>query len=136
MKTVLKSDLESVQVMKLDTDQRLVTYWANVTKMNGEIVVDSQGEYIETEDLQHAMIDFMRYFRELKKAHDKNSWIGTVVEAITFTKELKEFLGIADAMPQEGALITAYIHDEPTWNEIKAGMYPMASIGGRAMVED
>ncbi len=115
---------------KFDDDEQLVFGWANVSmRVDGELVVDRQGDIIEPEVLEKAAYNFMLDFRESGVNHEGPS-IGQVVESVVFTPDKLEAMGVAkDALPL-GWWIGVKLEDQAVFKAVKAGKLPMFSIQG------
>ena len=114
-------------IQKLDEDQRLIYGWASIIEENGNIVVDKQGDIIETQDLVNAAHD---YIIESREAHEMHEGVvkGKTVESIVFTKEVQKALGID--LNKVGWFICQKIDDDNTWEAVKSGRIKSFSIGG------
>lgn len=126
--TLRKSDAEG-QVLKLDEEQRLVWGWASVSNINGELVIDKQGDIIEPRTLEKAATNFMLGSRNGLTMH-KGDPTTTIVHSMLFTEDVKKAFGIES--PYEGWMIAVKVHDEETWQQVKAGEFKGFSIGGTA----
>jgi hypothetical protein len=121
------------QIIKLDEEQRIVWGWASVTSLNGEPIVDRQGDVIEPRVLEKAATEFMLGARNGLTMH-KGTPTTTIVHSMLFTDDVKKAFGIES--PYEGWLIAVKVHCEDTWNAVKQGQFKGFSIGGRAIRED
>lgn len=134
-KALLESALPSaVDVLKVDTDQRLVTGWASVIENpDGSPLADHEGDMIDEDELVQAAHEFIKD-RAAGDMHRRITGIGEIVESLVVTKALKKALHLPDTVPV-GWLITVKVTDEPTWIKVKKGEYRMFSIGGSAVRE-
>ena len=119
-------------VCKVSEDQRLVYAWASVIEENGEPVFDFHGDRIDVEELVKAAHRSLRIMvgKEMHRGEGK----AEVVESMVLTKELQSALGID--LKKVGWLVAMKVHDDGLWSDIKAGRYPMLSIGGRGLREE
>jgi len=121
------------QIIKLDEEQRVVWGWASVTSLNGEPIVDSQGDIIEPRVLEKAATEFMLGARNGLTMH-KGEPTTTIVHSMLFTDDVKKAFGIES--PYEGWLIAVKVHCEKTWDQVKQGQFRGFSIGGKAIRKD
>lgn len=125
---------KSVEVAKLDDEQQLVFGWAWVSKdANGELVVDSQGEAIEPDDLELAARDFMVNARGAGQMHEGEA-IGNVVESFVLTPEKAKTMGIETQAV--AWWVGMHIPDEEAFAKVKSGEFSMFSIQGLAETVD
>ena len=116
-----------LEIKKIDEDERLVFGWFSVVEQNGELIKDSQGDFIEPDQLEKAAYDFVLDARIAGEGHVRKG-VGQLVESIVFTKEKQEVLGIdVGCIGWWGGF---HIDDDNVWDKIKKGEYPMFSIGG------
>jgi len=133
--TKVRCHPHNLTVIKSDDDSRLVFGWANVAvRVNGEQIIDWQGDAIDTGDLEKAAYAYVADFGTAGEMHQRGG-VGHVIESIVFTKEKAAALGIpADILP-EGWWIGFKITDDEVWEKIKSGEYSMFSIEGEAIRE-
>jgi Putative phage serine protease XkdF len=125
-----------LQIVKVSDELRLVFGWANVTLMDGEEVVDTQNDVMESQVLVKAFMDFMSSSRTGGLMHLRDEagapvGVGEVVFAFPFTADLKKAFGIE--MPAEGVVIGFRADDDAVWKAVKDGKLQAFSIGGRAV---
>jgi hypothetical protein len=118
------------EILKVDSDERLVWGWAYVSTLNGEVSVDHSDESVGPETLVKAATNFMLSVRTAKAMHQGDS-VGEVVHSFPLTKELGQALGVTS--DKEGWIICMKIHDEEVWQSVKSGKLSAFSIGGRAL---
>lgn len=133
--TKVRGHPHNLTVIKSDDDSRLVFGWANVAvRVDGEQIIDWQGDAIDTGDLEKAAYAYVADFGTAGEMHQRGG-VGHVIESIVFTKEKAAALGIpADILP-EGWWIGFKITDDEVWEKIKSGEYSMFSIEGEAIRE-
>lgn len=134
---------------KLNTDKHLAFGWANVCKVDGELLTDRQGDIVVPEDLEEAVYAYnqasrmggdmhMRtdgveiYDQSLERPGDSPVHVSDLVESMMFTAEKKAALGLPDDFP-EGWWIGMKYHDEGVWDDIKAGRRTGFSMHGKGM---
>lgn len=124
------SNDSGAQVLKVDEDQRMVWGWASVSTIKGMLLLDTQEDAIEADELVKMTTDFMEDVRTAKAMHEGGQ-VGTVVHSLPLTNELAKSLGLT--LPdQEGWIVGVKIHDDDTWAAVKSGELSAFSIGGRA----
>jgi hypothetical protein len=131
---------------KLDDSKHLAFGWANVCKIDGELITDKQGDIIDPDDLEDAAYDYVLHSRTGGDMHLRTDghdvypqekarpgdWpipVAEVVESMMFTAEKKEALGLPDEFP-EGWWIGMKYHDEDVWQDIQAGRRAGFSVHG------
>jgi 8-oxo-dGTP pyrophosphatase MutT (NUDIX family) len=120
------------KVAKVKEDEGLVSGWANVSvNADGSVPLDWQDDIIRPEVLEKAAISFMMEYRGSGEMHQGDSK-GIVVESMVFTKEKQKVLGIPEGCVPEGWFITVKVTDPEVFSAVKAGIYRMFSIQGRA----
>jgi hypothetical protein len=119
---------------KFDDDKRIAFGWASVTKKDGVPVVDRQGDYITTEDLEDAAYRYnltSRVGGDMHKRNgDKAHHVSDLIESVVFTDEKKRAMGLPDDFP-EGWWVGYKFHDPEVWQEVKVGKKAGFSIHGR-----
>jgi hypothetical protein len=135
MRTTPKRNLKKMNenVIKIDEEQRIVWGWASVTSLNGETIVDKQGDIIEPRTLEKAATEFMLGARNGLTMH-KGEPTTTIVHSMLFTDDVKKAFDIES--PYEGWLIAVKVHCDETWDQVKKGQFKGFSIGGKATRRD
>lgn len=124
---------EHMEVLKIDEEQRIIYGWASVTKVNGELLIDRQGDMIETDTLHKAVNDFMENVRVGKLMHQGEP-VGMIVHSFPVSKEICDALGIQT--DKEGWITGYKVYDDQIWSDVKSGKYAAFSIGGAAVMEE
>jgi cation transport regulator ChaB len=132
-------EYSSVNITKIDEEQRLVFGFFSINKIDGELVEDLQGDYIPTESLEKAAYDFVLNARIAGERHIRKG-VGRLVESIVFTEEKQKAIG--ECLRKQG--ISASINlgcegwfggfkidNEEVWKMVVSGEYPAFSIGGK-----
>ena len=137
-------ELKKMDLLKVDTDKRLVFGWFNICTINDKLVKDFQGEEIPTSVLEEGSYNFVLNYRMAGEEHMRKG-IGRLVECVMFTKEKCEAMvkslkaqGIEASIDLkcEGMWGGFYIDDDEIWEQIKKGNYPAFSIGGKKVVDN
>jgi hypothetical protein len=128
IRDIVKKDEDSMmEIKKIDEDERMVFGWFSVVEKDGELIKDSQDDYIEPMELEKAAYSYVLDARIAGDSHVRKG-VGQLVESIVFTKEKQEALGID--LGHVGWWGGFHINDDNVWDKIKKGEYPMFSIGG------
>jgi cation transport regulator ChaB len=120
------------QILKQDSEERLVYGWAYVSTDKGEISLDHSGEFVRPDQIAKAATNFMLTMRTAKSMHTGGK-IGEVVHSMPLTHEISKALGIQS--DREGWLVAIKVYDDQVWQDVKSGKLAAFSIGGRALKE-
>lgn len=120
------------QILKQDSDERLVYGWAYVSTDKGVISLDHSGEFVRPDQIAKAATNFMLSMRTAKRMHSGGK-IGEVVHSMPLTHEISKALGIQS--DREGWLVAIKVYDDQVWQDVKSGKLSAFSIGGRALKE-
>lgn len=120
---------------KFDTDKRQVFGWASIVEMNGEPVVDLQGDYISADEIEKAAYSYVQKSRKGGDMHRRNGeeahHVSDMIESVIFTPEKIEKMGLAPGALPTGWWVGYQINDEDTWDLVKSGKRTGFSIHGR-----
>lgn len=127
---------QTANISKIDEERRLVFGWANVAvRKDGNVVIDSQDDYIPPDELEAAAYEFNLTFRATGERHVGTAK-GRLVESFMVTPEKLEKMGLApDALPI-GWWVGFKIDDDRAWEGVKKGEYNMFSIQGSGLREE
>lgn len=128
---------------EIDEDQRTAFGWASVTEIGGQPVVDRQGDYITTEDIEKAAYEYVHKSRVGGDMHkrtpsmmgDSAHKVSDMIESVVFTDEKIAKMGLPDDFPR-GWWVGYKIHDDETWNLVKSGERTGFSIHGKGVRKD
>lgn len=130
-----------VELLKIDEEQHNVWGIFSVSKIGDELVVDSQNDVIQPEELEKAAHNFsLSANRQMNNKHEQVQ-VGQLIESFVLSPEKGEFLEKAlkdmgaEATIKPGATIWFggfHVEDEKTWDLIKSGEFKSFSIGGQA----
>lgn len=116
-------------MLRKDDDQRLVFGWAAVATVDGETLVDRQGDAYESTDvIEKAAYEFMEDSRVGGDMHVRKG-IGHVVESFVLTKAKAASMGLAEPR-LEGWFIGMRVTDDGVWDRVKKGELTAFSIAG------
>lgn len=120
-------------VSKAMDDKRQVYGWASITEMNGQPVVDLQGDYVTIEEIEKAAHKYIASSRKGGDMHlrdgDNPVHVADLIESVVITQEKKEALGLPADSPT-GWWVGMQVNDEETWRKVRSGERPMFSIHG------
>lgn len=115
---------------KSDEELRMVYGWASqIEDGEGNIVVDSQGDVIQLKTLMDAAHGFMKEARNAGTMHEKTRGVGTVVESLIVTPDIRKALGMPEG--PVGWFIGMKVDDDEAWEGVKSGKYKAFSVGGK-----
>ena len=119
---------KSADILKLDSERRIVWGWAYVSTIKGALQTDTQGDSITPAEMEKMADRFMSSARMAKAMHEGDQ-VGEVIHSLPLTAELAKAFGIeAD---REGWLIGMKVHDDEVWKQFKDGTLKGFSIGGK-----
>lgn len=133
VETLMNKNDNEFQVLKVDEEHKIIYGWGSVTKINDELIVDRQGDIIETDTLVKAINEFMEGVRVGKVMHEGEQ-VGQIVHSFPVTKEIGDALGIHS--DKEGWIVGYKVYDDNIWQDVKSGKYTAFSIGGSAVKEE
>lgn len=125
-----------LKVVKVNEELRLVFGWANVTMYDGEEVIDTQNDVMDSQVLVKGFMDFMSESRVGGVMHlrDQNGapvGAGEIVFAFPFTADVKKAMGID--IPEEGVVIGFRADSDAVWEAVKSRKLQAFSIAGQAV---
>jgi hypothetical protein len=135
-------DLEwSGTISKFDSDKRLVFGWASIAKVNGEPVIDRQGDYVPIETTEDAAYKYVIHSRKGGDMHRRVTKAGfgvkdeplhtsDLVESVVVTQEKLDAWGLTEEQLPLGWWVGFKVHDDEQWDLVKAGKRPAFSIHG------
>jgi hypothetical protein len=115
----------SGEISKMDTDKRQVFGFCTVTHVNGEPVIDLQGDYVPLEEIEKAAYGDMHTRDGEQPLHTSD-----MIESVIITPEKLESWGLAkDAMPY-GWWVGFKVNDDDQWEKVKKNERTGFSIHG------
>lgn len=124
----------SYNVIKVDTDRRLVFGWAQVCTKGGEDYYDTDAQHIPENITLDAWSDFMRNGRVNKAMHSGDQ-VGDVAFAFPAFADIFKSLGL-NIGDQSGIIVGVYVNNDEVLNKYHTGVYKGFSVGGSANWED
>ena len=119
-------------VTKVDADKQLVFGWVTLTEVNGEQVVDKQGDIISENEMESMAYNYVLTCRTAGEMHEKVG-VGKLVESVVFSKQKQQALGID--LGKTGWWCGFKINDSEVWKKVKDGTYSAFSIHGKGYRE-
>lgn len=125
-------------ISKVDTEQRQVFGWASVSNLNGQDVVDLQGDVVPIDEIEKSAYKYVlesrkggdMHKRVSKFAADEPLHTADMIESFVVTPEKLEKMGLApDALPH-GWWIGFHVNDDQQWDDVKSGRRAGFSIHG------
>lgn len=123
------------EISKVDADKRQVFGWCSLSSIDGEPVVDLQGDYAPLDEIEKAAYAYVTDSRKGGNMHaregDDPRHVANLVESFVVTPEKLEKMGLApDALPH-GWWVGFKVDDEETWQQVKKGERTGFSIHGK-----
>lgn len=119
---------------KADADKREVFGWASIVQVDGQPVVDRQGDLITPEELERAAYSYVQKSRVGGSQHRREGetpfHASNMIESLVLTPEKIEKMGLPESTPI-GWWVGYKVHDDETWEKIKKGEQTGFSIHGR-----
>jgi hypothetical protein len=125
------------EISKVDSDKRQVFGWASIVEMNGEPVVDLQGDYIAIDEVEKSAYEYVHKSRKGGDMHLRNEFgepkVGShMIESFVVTEDKKEALGLPPETPT-GWWVGYQVNDDELWGKVKSGERTGFSIHGRGI---
>lgn len=121
---------------KVNSDKQQVFGWASIVEMNGEPVVDLQGDYIAIDEVEKSAYEYVHKSRKGGDMHlrdgDQPIHKSDMIESFVVTPEKKKALGLPDETPV-GWWVGYQINDPELWQKVKSGERTGFSIHGRGI---
>jgi hypothetical protein len=121
------------EISKADEDKQQIFGWASVVEVNGEPVVDLQGDHISVEEMEKAGYEYVMKSRKGGDMHLRNNWEpiqkSEMIESFIVTPEKREAMGLPDSVPS-GWWVGFKVQDPSVWDMVKSGERTGFSIHG------
>lgn len=122
------------EISKVDEDKRQVFGWASIVEMNGEPVVDLQGDYIDINEIEKSAYEYVIKSRRGGDMHRRNGeeahHASDMIESFLVTPEKIEKMGLPPTTPI-GWWVGYQVNDDEAWELVKSGKRTGFSIHGR-----
>lgn len=125
---------------KFDDEKRRAYGWASVVTLDGEPVVDRQGDYIGLEDIEEAAYTYVRKSRVTGDMHrraedDTPHKAGELIESVVFTPDKCHAMGLPASFAGKWWM-GVQVEDDEVWSEVKKGNRTGFSIHGKGLRKD
>jgi hypothetical protein len=124
------------EISKLNEDKQQVFGWASIVEVNGQPVVDLQGDYISIDEVEKAGYDYVVKSRKGGDMHlrdgDHPVHKSDMIESFIVTPEKKAAMGLPESVPT-GWWVGYQVNDADTWALVKNGKRTGFSIHGRGI---
>ena len=121
------------EISKADADKQQVFGWASVVEVNGEPIVDLQGDQISVDEMERAGYEYVMKSRKGGDMHLRNNWEpiqkSEMIESFIVTPEKREAMGLPDSVPS-GWWVGFKVQDPSVWDMVKRGERTGFSIHG------
>jgi Putative phage serine protease XkdF len=118
---------------KVDDEKQQVFGWASVIEVNGEPVVDLQGDYISPDEMEKAAYSYVQKSRKGGDMHLRDGLQpiqkSEMIESFIVTPEKRDAMGLPDTVPT-GWWVGFQVQDPDQWEMIKDGRRTGFSIHG------
>lgn len=143
-----KAEVHDVEIggtfSKFDTEKRRAYGWASVVSMDGEPVVDRQGDYIGLDDIEEAAYTYVRKSRVTGDMHRRTTTLdgqdaphkaGELIESVVFTPDKCHAMGLPASFAGKWWM-GVQVEDDQVWDEVKKGRRTGFSIHGKGLRKD
>lgn len=125
------------EISKVNADKRQVFGWASIVELNGEPVVDLQGDYISIDEVEKSAYEYVHKSRKGGDMHLRDDFgapkVGShMIESMVVTEEKKKALGLPDTAPT-GWWVGYQVNDDELWAKVRSGERTGFSIHGRGV---
>jgi hypothetical protein len=121
------------EVSKMNDEKKQVFGWASVIEVNGEPVIDMQGDVMTIDTIEKAAYTYVHGSRKGGNQHQRNGeeplHVSDMIESFVLTPEKKSAMGLPDDVPT-GWWVGFQINDDDTWDAYKNGKLKEFSIHG------
>jgi len=122
------------EFVKMDTDKRQVFGWASVVEVNGQPVIDRQGDWITPDEIEKAAYEYVVKSRKGGDQHQRQGDVpfhaSDLIESFVVTPEKIEKMGLPEDTPV-GWWVGFKVNNEDTWQKVKKGTATGFSIHGK-----
>jgi hypothetical protein len=125
------------ELSKMDTDKRQVFGWASITKLNGEDVIDKQGDYIALDEIEKSAYHYVHNSRKGGDMHQRDGEVplhkSDMIESFVVTPEKLQKMGLDPNSLPHGWWVGYQVNDEDLWQSVKEGKRVGFSIHGKGV---
>lgn len=123
----------SGEIAKANSEKQQIFGWASVIEVNGEPVIDLQGDRISAEEMEKAGYEYVMKSRKGGDMHLRDNWSpiqkSEMIESFIVTDEKREAMGLPDDVPT-GWWVGFQVRDPDVWAKVKSGERTGFSIHG------
>ena len=121
-------------IEKTDTDKRQVFGYCTVTHVNGEEVIDRQGDYVPLDEIEKAAYTYVVNSRKGGDMHARDGEMplqtSDMVESFVVTPEKLRTMGLDENAIPHGWWVGFKVNDDKQWEMVKSGERTAFSIHG------
>ena len=121
-------------IEKTDTDKRQVFGYCTVTHVNGEPIIDRQGDYVPLEEIEKAAYTYVVNSRKGGDMHARDGELplqtSDMVESFVVTPEKLRTMGLDENAIPHGWWVGFKVNDDKQWEMVKSGERTAFSIHG------
>lgn len=122
-------------IEKADSARHEVFGYASVVEVDGEPIVDRQGDFISQQEIENAAYNFVLESRKGGHQHKRDEGdnpfhVSNMIESFVITDEKVEKMGLPANTPR-GWWVGFKIHDDETWDKVEKGEVTGFSIHGK-----
>jgi hypothetical protein len=128
---IIEASSRHTAITKIDDGLGLVFGWASVSTVNGQPLIDKQGDFVPPDELLKASTAFMADARVAKLMHKHG--VGEVLHSFPLDRSIAKAFGIKCDV--EGWLVGMKVHDPEVFAAVREGRLSGLSIGGFAQRE-
>lgn len=129
----------NAEISKADADKQQIFGWASVVEVNGEPVVDLQGDRISVDEMEKAGYEYVMKSRKGGDMHLRDNWSpiqkSEMIESFIVTPEKRDAMGLPDSVPT-GWWVGFKVQDPDVWSKVKSGERTGFSIHGHGRRSD
>ena len=129
----------NAEIAKADSDKQQIFGWASVVELDGQPVVDLQGDYISVDEMEKAGYEYVMKSRKGGDMHLRDNWSpiqkSEMIESFIVTPEKREAMGLPDSVPS-GWWVGFKVQDPEVWAKVKSGERTGFSIHGHGRRSD
>lgn len=123
----------SGEFAKADSEKQQIFGWASVVEVDGEPVVDLQGDRISPDEMEKAAYSYVQKSRKGGDMHLRDNWEpiqkSEMIESFIVTDEKRQAMGLPTSVPT-GWWVGFQVQDPQVWADVKAGKRTGFSIHG------
>jgi len=121
------------EIAKANEDKQQIFGWASVVEVNGEPVVDLQGDAITADEMEKAGYEYVMKSRKGGDMHLRDNWSpiqkSEMIESFIVTDDKREAMGLPSDIPT-GWWVGFQVRDPEVWAKVKSGERTGFSIHG------